>query len=265
MAESIYSGAMEWGVATVSGVQGQSNAPVLDIKLANGETHKIDTAALRAKGSNGGAIAKESVGQDSFRSFAVSDPQKYRAQTFGYLYEGNGKDAQPNHGIAFNSGNLTPAGDNVFNTSDVIKYKGDAYLGSRGDIVKGSSDIDVYFADKELEGDFTFAAGQKRTTPGKESEAAKYPGKIKFSGTIDGNTFEAGGSPDNSALYSTDIKGQFYGEGASELGGTFQTGTYSSTVDGSFGAIKQTEGNCGCCGGRSIKFWLATLVEWWPH
>ena len=121
MAESIYSGAMEWGVATVSGVQGQSNAPVLDIKLANGETHKIDTAALRAKGSNGGAIAKESVGQDSFRSFAVSDPQKYRAQTFGYLYEGNGKDAQPNHGIAFNSGNLTPAGDNVFNTRGCLQ------------------------------------------------------------------------------------------------------------------------------------------------
>ena len=239
MAESIYQGQQEWGTAEVTNVQGQSNAPVLDIKLANGETYKIDTAALRTKGSNGGAIAKESVGQDSFRSFAVSDPQKYRAQTFGYLYEGNGKDAQPNHGIAFNSGNLTPAGDNVFNTSDVIKYKGDAYLGSRGDIVKGSSDIDVYFADKQLEGDFTFAAGQKRTTPGKENEDAKYPGKIKFFGEIDGNTFEGGGKVDNRITTTTTVKGQFYGEGAAEMGGTFQIGSFISYTDGSFGAIKQ--------------------------
>ena len=141
---------MEWGTATVSSVQGQSNAPVLDVKLANGETHKIDTAALRGKGSNSGTIAKESLGQNSFRSFAVSDPQKYRAQVFGYVYEGNGKDEQANHGIAFSSGNLTPSGDDVFNTGGASKYKGDAYLGSRGDIVKGSSDIDVYFDENRL-------------------------------------------------------------------------------------------------------------------
>ena len=176
-------------------------------------------------------LPKESLGQNSFRSFAVSDPQKYRAQAFGYFYEGDGTDDAKNHGIAFNSGSVTDINDPVFDTGDAIKYKGDAYLASRGDIVKGSSDIDVYFADKQLEGDFTFAAGQKRTTPGKENEDAKYPGKIKFFGEIDGNTFEGGGKVDNRITTTTTVKGQFYGEGAAEMGGTFQIG--------SFGAIKQ--------------------------
>ena len=84
MAESLYQGKMEWEITNGLKVQkGMSNAPVLDVELANGATYKINTAELRGKGSNGGAIAKESLGQNSFRSFAVSDPQKYRAQAFG--------------------------------------------------------------------------------------------------------------------------------------------------------------------------------------
>ena len=141
--------------------------------------------------------------------------------------------------LAFNSGAVTDINDPVLDTGDAIKYKGDAYLASRGDIVKGSSDIDVYFADKQLEGDFTFAAGQKRTTPGKENEDAKYPGKIKFFGEIDGNTFEGGGKVDNRITTTTTVKGQFYGEGAAEMGGIFQIDSFISYTDGSFGAIKQ--------------------------
>ena len=215
-----------------------SNAPVLDVELVNGATYTINTAELRGKGSNGGAIAKESLGQNSFRSFAVSDPQKYRAQAFGYFYEGDGTDDAKNHGIAFNSGAVTDINDPVFDTGDAIKYKGDAYLASRGDNVKGSSDIDVYFADKQLEGDFTFAAGQKRTTPGKENEDAKYPGKIDFSGIIDGNTFEAWGSANNHASSKMTVNGRFYGAGATEMGGSFFD--YYAQYVGSFGAIRQT-------------------------
>ena len=239
MAESLYQGKMEWEITNGLKVQkGMSNASVLDVELANGATYKINTAELRGKGSNGGAIAKESLGQNSFRSFVVSDPQKYRAQAFGYLYEGDGTDDAKNHGIAFNSGSVTDINDPVFNTADALNYKGDAYLASRGDIVKGSSDIDVYFADKQLEGDFIFAAGQKRT-PGKENEDAKYPGKIKFFGEIDGNTFEGGGKVDNRITTTTTVKGHFYGAGAAEMGGTFQIGSFISYTDGSFGAIKQ--------------------------
>lgn len=239
MAESLYQGKMDWGITNDLKVQkGMSNAPVLDVELANGATYTINTAELRGKGSNGGAIAKESLGQNSFRSFAVSDPQKYRAQAFGYFYEGDGTDDAKNHGIAFNSGAVTDINDPVFDTGDAIKYKGNAYLASRGDIVKGSSDIDVYFADKDLQGAFTFAAGQKRTTPGKESEDAKYPGKIEFSGTIDGNTFEGGGKVDNRVTTTTTVKSHFYGAGAAELGGIFTIDDVGLTR-GSFGAIKQ--------------------------
>ena len=76
MAESLYQGKMDWGITNDLKVQKcMSNAPVLDVELVNGATYTIKTAELRGKGSNGGAIAKESLGQNSFRSFVVSDPQ----------------------------------------------------------------------------------------------------------------------------------------------------------------------------------------------
>jgi len=244
MAESLYQGKMDWGITNDLKVQkGMSNAPVLDVELVNGATYTINTAELRGKDSNGGAIAKESLGQNSFHSFAVSD-DKYAAQTFGYVYnKANDKGGSDKQAVAFSVGQLTPETDAVLKpaSKDSLKYSGDAYIDNNTSyqpIVKGTSNFDVSFFDKKITGKLEFT---NRAIPGKGGDVTAYPTTIELTdSTITGNTFSASGKTSDGYDNDVSARGQFYGEGAAELGGIFQTGSmFSSSIDGSFGAVKQ--------------------------
>ena len=138
----------------------------------------------------------------SYQHFAVSG-EKYKSQAFGYVYnKANERGKGDKQAIPFSTGALTPENDAIFASKDNLKYKGE---------------------------------------PGYGGEKTRYPEKITFEkGTISGNTFVAEGYA-GSGIYpeSATAQGQFYGEGAAEMGGTFQIGSFISYTDGSFGAIKQ--------------------------
>ena len=182
----------------------------------------------------------------SYQYFAVSD-DKYAAQTFGYVYnKANDKGGSDKQAVAFSVGKLTSETDAVLKpaSKDSLKYSGDAFIGDNvgmQPIVKGTSLFNVSFFDKKITGKLEFANREK---PGYGGEKTSYPEKIDFTdGDIKGNTFTATGKSSAWLSNKATAQGQFYGEGAAELGGTFQTGTYSSTVDGSFGARKEANSN----------------------
>ena len=110
----------------------------------------------------------------------------------------------------------------------------------RHKVLQDSSFFVLYanFFNNQISGDLSFENTEK---PGYGGEKTCYPEKITFEKcTISGNTFVAKGHA-GSGIYpeSATAQGQFYGEGAAEMGGTFQIGSFISYTDGSFGAIKQ--------------------------
>ena len=225
-------------------IKGSSNKLALTVKGT-----EINVEDLRKQGSDLGVAAGNPVDNSAYKTnqsyqyFAVSD-DKYTAQAFDYVYnKADNQGGSDNQAVAFSVGQLTPETDAVLKpaSKDSLKYKGDAYIGDNvgmQPIVKGTSHFDVSFFDKKITGKLEFANREK---PGYGSEKTRYPDKIDLTdGKITGNTFTASGKSSSWLSNKVTTQGQFYGEGAAELGGTFQTGTYSSTVDGSFGAIKQT-------------------------
>jgi hypothetical protein len=222
----------------ITNIKGEGNKLVLTV---NG--NEIDTAALRAAGSVDGApvLDKKFADTRSYQHFAVSG-EKYQSQAFGYVYnKANERGKGNKQAIPFSAGALTPEDDAIFASKDNLKYKGEAFIGrnTEGFIVKGTSEFDINFFDKRISGNLAFENTMK---PGFGGEKTRYPQKVSLdTGTISGNTFVAEGSA-GSGFYPEAVtaQGQFYGEGASELGGTFQVGGSSiSYTDGSFGAIKQ--------------------------
>ena len=167
--------------------------------------------------------------------------KKDKAQTFGYVYnKANERGKGDKQAIPFSAGTLTPENDAIFASKDNLKYKGEAFIGrnTEGFIVKGTSEFNINFFNNQISGDLSFENTEK---PGYGGEKTRYPEKITFEkGTISGNTFIAEGHA-GSGIYpeSATAQDQFYGEGAAEMGGTFQIGSCISYTDGSFGAIKQ--------------------------
>lgn len=186
-------------------------------------------------------------GSKSYKTFAISG-SKYKSQAFGYVYDkgkqGGGEYNQ--RGIAFSSGDVTPLTDPIFNETQLVKYAGDAYMGGvDGDIFKGTSNFDVYFAQHKLTGRMDFSKepmNEKRLTPGyTQEQPTSMPKEITFNATITGNSFDGSGEGKGGAVpESVKAQGQFYGEGARELGGVFTSqDPWSGWRSGSFGAIKQ--------------------------
>ena len=221
----------------ITDIKGEGNKLVLNI---NGK--EIDASALRAAGSVDGSpvLDKNYADTRSYQHFAVSG-EKYKSQAFGYIYnKANERGKGDKQAIPFSAGALTPETDAIFASKDNLKYKGEAFIGrnTEGFIVKGISDFNINFFNNQISGDLSFENTEK---PGYSHEKTRYPEKITFEkGTISGNTFVAEGHA-GSGIYpeSATAQGQFYGEGAAEMGGTFQIGSFISYTDGSFGAIKQ--------------------------
>jgi hypothetical protein len=221
----------------ITDIKGEGNKLVLNI---NGK--EIDASALRAAGSIDGSpvLDKNYADTRSYQHFAVSG-EKYKSQAFGYVYnKANERGKGDKQAIPFSAGALTPETDAIFDSKDNLKYKGEAFIGrnTEGFIVKGTSEFNINFFNNQISGDLSFENTEK---PGYGGEKTRYPEKITFEkGTISGNTFVAEGHA-GSGIYpeSATAQGQFYGEGAAEMGGIFQIDSFISYTDGSFGAIKQ--------------------------
>ena len=207
----------------------------------------IDIQALRKGGSIDGkpVYSRDTTTLNSYRNFVVSgeknsEGQSYKSQVFGYVYnKNNGTDKGTRRSNAFSAGEVTAPDDPIFASDNQFTYKGDAFIGNTQGILKGTSEFNVNFGKKELEGDLRF----KNIYLENWREYSNFAENIHLKGNIDKNTFTAEGKV-GSGFFGSDVlaNGQFYGESAAEMGGTFQVGTGildGSKGSGSFGAIKQ--------------------------
>lgn len=142
-------------------------------------------------------------GGRSYQRFYASG-LNYKNSKFGYITEG-GTDYIFSHGVP--TANMP--------TSGSARYTGAAFINKGGQVGTGVSDVSADFAAKTITVDITPASKSPFTA-------------ISFKGLIDGNKFN---SVDNSAV---DSHGYFYGDNASEVGGTV-TDTRNNAF-GSFGA-----------------------------
>ncbi|MBE2897093.1 hypothetical protein HPC38_09445 [Pasteurellaceae bacterium HPA106] len=137
--------------------------------------------------------------QDESTTIISSKDDLYKNSSFGVVKFAD-------HGAFFSYGEATKA----MPKEGVVNYTGSALFSKDGekDLQAGRSSIKADFKDKTIKGNITSDKNDPVTS---------------FSTKIDNNAFNGDG-----------VKGQFYGDGAAEVGGKFHKGGYT----GVFGAKK---------------------------
>ncbi|MBV7388498.1 transferrin-binding protein-like solute binding protein [Pasteurellaceae bacterium TAE3-ERU1] len=150
-----------------------------------------------SKGSDDFKDFKEK--QDESTTIISSKDDVYKNSSFGVVKFAD-------HGAFFSYGEATKN----MPTSETVNYTGAALFSKNGEkeLQAGRSNIKANFGDKTIEGKITSDSNNPITS---------------FKTKIDNNSFNGDG-----------VKGQFYGDGAAEVGGKFHKGGYT----GVFGATK---------------------------
>ena len=226
---------------SVSNISGTSNKPAFT--AGNEKINIDDLHQLIQKNGRKNPGIDPSYTEKSYKSFAVAE---YDKMAYGYIYgKYNGISKDDKNTIVFSIGEQTKADDEIFTNppSGKVKYEGEAFIGKGGeDILRGTSKFEADFANKKrLSAELQFKNTPK-LNPNEQGNADIVEGPITFDLSIRRDA-SFGGIDD---VYINDVgrleleaEGQFYGEGAKELGGTFKIGSYGDDIySGSFGATK---------------------------